>query len=159
MPQTTFYVKRRRGTIDAVLTVQRVEDDGTLIKVFDKLPVRSGQYPFVHGGGEDWVQGKGPTPVGTWLLSTQREALQFQPVGTPFYCLSSNPGERIMHGPNGAVREDAGLHLDNRFPGTIGCTAFVVDTTAQETEAYKVFTYLDELHAAGIPCVRYKVFF
>ena len=142
-----LFIDRTPGSLQGVMTLQRVGKDGKVVKVFDKMPFNSGQFPFLDGGADDWVQGKGATPFGTCWLSTKRETLtSAEPKGTFFYVLSTVKGERILRGPNGKTRENAGVHLENKSPGTLGCTAVLHDTPERECTAYAFDAYLNKLH-------------
>lgn len=156
--QYTLYVKRTKGSIYGVVTLQRVID-GQATKLFDKLPMASGQLGYLAGGKQDWVPSKSPTPIGEFWLSTKKEPLTLEPVGTPFYCISTNKGDNRLFGPDGVVRTAAGLHLENRTPGTIGCVALLHDTNQREQMAYLLFKELDRLYKAGIKHIKVKVFF
>lgn len=151
--QYTLYIDRKKGNINGVLTLQRVVN-GKVYKLFERLPFASGQYPYTDGGADDWVISKGPIPFGTHWISTKRESLQMEPVGTPFYVISSNPGERVINGPNGKRRSDIGLHLENRFPGSAGCLALLDNTAERKRLAWLLFDELDRLHEAGIKYIR-----
>lgn len=157
--QYTLYIKRTRGSLYGVVTLQRVVN-GQVTKLFDKLPMASGQVGYLAGGRQDWAKSKSPTPIGEYWLSTKKEPLLMEPFGTPFYCLSDVQGRRTITSPDKAViREHIGLHLENRFPGTIGCTALLHDTNQRDQLANLLFKELDRLHAAGIKHIRTKVFF
>jgi len=155
--QFVLYVDRKPGSVYGALTLQRVID-GKPAKLFERLPFASGQYPYTDGGDEDWVTGKGPIPFTSpgenYWLSTRKEPLQMEPVGTPFYCFSSKKGERVIYGPNGKQRADAGLHLENRFPGSAGCVVLMHDTPERERLAWLLFAELDRLHKAGINHIK-----
>lgn len=155
MTTHTFWLDRTPGTISAVLTLQRAVGN-TVTKVFDKLPVATGQYPFTDGGPDDWVRGKGSTPFGYYWLSTKREALKMEPVGTPFYVISTNKGERTIIGPDGKTRSDIGLHLENRFPGSAGCVVLLANTAERAKRARALFDYLDKIHE-NEPYIRFTV--
>lgn len=143
----TLYIDRTAGDLYGVLTLQRVDKYGDVVKVFEKLPFASGQFPFLDGGAEDWVQGKGPTPFGEFWMSTKKEPLtSAEPKGTPFYVFSTEKGGRTIKGPNGEHRDSAGLHLDGGPVGTVGCTGLRYDTPYKECSAWALFAYLDRLH-------------
>lgn len=157
--QYTLYIRRVKGSIYGVVTLQRVID-GQATKLFDKLPMASGQFGYLAGGRQDWVKEKSPTPIGVYWLSTKKEPLGMEPYGTPFYCISDTQGARTIFSPDRKViREAIGLHLENRFPGTVGCTALLHDTNTREQQAYLLFKELDRLYAAGITHIKVKVFF
>jgi len=151
----TIYVDRDLGKKSAVLTLQYAGPNGNK-KVFEKLPVATGQFPFLDGGADDWVQGKGGTPFGSHWMSTKKEPLQMTPVGTPFYPIGSEKGGRVIVGPNGQRRENIGLHLENASPGTAGCTALLHDTPERECLAWALFAYLDRLNRYE-PFIRFIV--
>lgn len=150
----TAYFDRMPGNIHGVLTLQYVTSLGFIKKVFDKLAVSSGQRGYEDG---NWTQGKSPTPYGAYWLSTKYEPLQFEPKGSPFHVLSSVPGSRIIKGPDGKQRENAGVHLENKYEGTIGCTALLNDTVERACLADAFFAYLDALNEAGVKHIRYVV--
>lgn len=156
--QYTLYIKRSRGSLYGVVTLQRAID-GVAHKLFERLPMASGQFGYLDGGAQDWCIAKSPTPIGTHWLSLKREPLHMEPFGSPFYCLSTNKGQRTIHGPNGAMRDACGVHLENRHPGTIGCTALLHDTPERERQALALFSEFDRLYAAGFTHIRAKVFF
>lgn len=157
--QYTLYIKRTRGTIYGVVTLQRVVN-GQVAKLFDRLPMASGQVGYLAGGSQDWVKSKSPTPIGEYWLSTKREALNMEPKGTRCYIISDKQGGRTITSPDGKVIRDLiMLHLENRNPGTIGCTAMLHDTNQREQLVNLLFNELDRLYAAGIKFIRVKVFF
>ena len=156
---TTYaiYMKRTKGSIYGVLTFQRVVD-GVKDVLFERLPIASGQYGYLNGGDQDWITAKSPTPIGKHWLSTKREALQMEPKGTPFYVLSSIPGERTIKGPRG-VRRDCGAHFENHNPGSVGCPVLLHDTEKREQDTWAFFEALDALYKQGIKFVEFNVFF
>lgn len=149
MPHT-LWIDRHPNGIDCKVTLQEVTADNKVIKHFDKLPARSGQYGYTDWTKDDikgnWTQGKSPTPIGVHWMSTKREPLYISPVGTPFYIFSTYQGSRKILGPDGRIRENAGLHLENNIPGTVGCTALLHDTMERKDRAWALFSYLDKLH-------------
>ncbi len=156
--QYKLFIKRTKGSVYGVMTLQRVID-GQVTKIFDKLPIASGQYPYVNGGAGDWVKGKGPTPIGKHWLSTKRDALIMEPKGTPFYVIGTKPGERVIYGSGGKSRSDCGVHLENRHPGSAGCPVLLHDTPKRSKTAWLFFEELDRLHAAGVDYIPLEVFF
>lgn len=155
--QYTLYIDRKLGDINGVMTLQRVIN-GQAIKIFEKLPFASGQYPYTDGGAEDWVTGKGPIPMNkpgeNYWLSTKREPLQMEPVGTPFYVISSKQGERVIYGPGGKKRENVGVHLENSKPGSAACTALLHDNEGRKRKAWAFFAELDRLNKAGVQYIK-----
>ena len=152
-----IYFDRTEGQLHGVLTLQYVNPFGEAVKVFERLPVASGQYGFLNGGLQDWVVGRGATPFGRHWMSTKKEPLtSAEPYGTPFYIISTDKGSRIIKGPNGATREHIGLHLENRIPGTRGCPALLNDTPVRKCTALALFAYLDALHEFE-PYIRFVV--
>lgn len=153
----TIYFDRTEGRLHGVLTLQYVNPFGEAIKVFERLPVASGQYGFLAGGSQDWVRGKGATPFGRHWMSTKKEPLvSAQPFGTPFYPIGTDKGSRIIKGPNGQIREHIGLHLENHIPGSAGCPVLLNDTPVRECMANALFAYLDTLHKYE-PFIRFVV--
>lgn len=140
-----FYFDRDEGKLLGRLTLQYVSN-GQVTKLFDKLAVSSGQFPFLDGGAEDWVTGKGATPFGEHWLSTKQEKLTMEPVGTPFYPIGTKKGSRIIEGPNQKYRTNVGLHEENDSPGTAGCCALLTDNVMRRCLTSALFTYLDRLH-------------
>lgn len=154
----TLYIQRIRGQKNGVLTLQYAED-GLAYKAFDKLKIATGQTGYNDGGPDDWVTSKGGTPEGDWFLRLKKQPLQMEPKGTPFYVMESNPGTGVLIGPEGKRRTAVGLHLENQYPGTAGCTALLWDTPQRKKLAYMLFDYLDWLSAdlKHIPVrVRFK---
>jgi hypothetical protein len=151
----TIFVDRDLGKKAAVLTLQYASPNGNK-KVFERLPVATGQFPFLDGGADDWVQGKGGTPYGSFWMTTKKEPLQMEPKGSPFYVISSEKGSRIIKGPNGKQRSDIGLHKENQYPGSAGCTVLLHDTPERECLVNALFAYLDTLHPYE-PYIRFIV--
>lgn len=137
-----MFFDRSDSTIKGVLTLQRVVN-GKVIKVFDKLPVASGQ----RGSTEtDWENRKSPTPYGVHWLRTKAVPLQMSPRGTPFFPIGSTQTNiGVIRGPQGQLRVNCGLHLENEFPGTWGCTALEHYTEEQSRNAWALFHYLESL--------------
>jgi hypothetical protein len=151
-----IYFDRDPGKLIGRLTLQRVTANGEVVQLFKHLPVASGQFPFLDGGAEDWVTGKGATPFGEHWMSTKKESLTLEPVGTPFYPIGTKKGARVIEGPNGKHRVNVGLHLENDKPGTSGCCALLTNTPERECLAWALFTYLDHLHKYE-PHIRFIV--
>ncbi|MEN6621510.1 MAG: hypothetical protein ABFD50_08185 [Smithella sp.] len=154
--QYTLYVDRQLGNINGFLTLQRVVN-GQITKLFEKLPIRSGQNGFVNSKDQDFIRSKGSIPFGDHYLSTKKESLWMEPKGTPFYVVSSKPGERVIYGPSGKTRHDIGLHMENQFPGSAGCVVLLHETSEQKRMVKLLFDELDQLNEAGIKFIKVKV--
>ncbi|MEM0951941.1 MAG: hypothetical protein AAGI66_07345 [Cyanobacteria bacterium P01_H01_bin.74] len=152
----TIYFDRNIGQLYGVLTLQRV-NAGIPHKVFKRLPVTSGQLGYLGGGDEDWIRNKGATPFGNLYIKTKPEPLYMEPYGTPFFIITNKPGTRIIEGPDGKRRENIGLHLENKIPGTLGCTALLNNTVERECDAYALFAYLECLFRNNIYYIPYRV--
>lgn len=150
-----IYFDRVEGSIYGRLTLQRVQN-GNVIKLFERLPVTSGQSGYTFRK-YDWVTGKGATPFGRHWLSTRKEALLMTPTGTPFYVISTVKGKRTIDGPDGKFRTDGGLHLENKLPGTAGCTALECNTPERLIKSYELFDTIDGFRRDGILYVPYIV--
>lgn len=150
----SIYFDRTPGKLYGVLTLQYAGSKG-VIKVFDKIPVASGQNGFLHPDN-DWANGKGATPFGKHWMSTKKVPLQMEPKGTPFYMISTEKGGSVIHGPGNAQRTACGLHLENGHPGSIGCTVLLHSTPEQECTAWALFAYLDKLNKYE-PYIRFEV--
>jgi hypothetical protein len=154
----SLWFDRKLGDIRGALTLQKEVKNGKAVKIFERLPAASGQRGYSDGGLEDWIQGKGPTPMGVHWLSTKREKLfSAEPYGTPFYPISTEQGSRIIVGPGGVQRDSCGLHYENSSPGTAGCTALLINTQNRKTKAKALFDYLDKLCIQGIKYIPYHV--
>lgn len=148
MHHRLFY-DRREGSIEGLLTLNRIEDDGTITPVFKQLKARSGQWWYRN---TSWRRGKSPCPYGDHLISTRPEPLQMEPVGTRFFpiCTSPSAPRRIQHPTNPALyRMHIGLHRENKYPGSLGCPVIVDDEVAEQ-----LFDYLESLPE---PFVRFTV--
>jgi hypothetical protein len=156
MSEYVLYVKRTKGALYGVATLKDPNGDD----IVTRLPIASGQLGYLSGGQNDWVKGKSPTPIGDWFLSTKRVPLQMEPVGTAFYSIGDSPGSTTITSPDGrVVREDIGLHLENRYPGTIGCVALLHDTPERVVGSSRLFRALDDIYKKGITSIRVRVFF
>lgn len=156
MNEYTLYVKRTKGALYGTVTLKDPKGEDIVTRV----PMASGQLGYLSGGQDDWVKGKGPTPIGDWFLSTKRWPLQMEPVGTAFYAIGDEPGSSTIESPDGKIiRENIGLHLENRYPGTIGCVALMHDTAERASKANVLFQALDKIHEMGITTIRVRVFF
>jgi hypothetical protein len=152
-----IYCDRDIGKLYGRLTLQKVVGKKAT-KIFERLPISSGQYGYLGGGNQDWVIGKGAIPMGTHWISTKRERLvSAEPYGTPFYVISTEKGKRWLKGPNGIWRLDCGLHLNNRIPGSAGCIVLECDTSSRMAKALAFFDFLDSLYAMGIEYIQVKV--
>jgi hypothetical protein len=147
----TLFIDRTVGTIACVVTLQHAEG-GIVIPDFKRLPAASGQSGYTYGGNGDWIRGKGPTPFGTHWMSTKKEKMVESPVGTPFYLFSTVKGSRLLLRGNGDYRENCGLHFDNLWLGSIGCTAL-----RRTIEAQLLFDKLDMLYIQGIEYIKVVV--
>ena len=137
-----LYLDRTSDTTQGVLTLQRVASD-KVIKVFERLPVASGQNGY---DDPNWENRKSPTPFGSYWLRTKSVPLQMTPRGTPFFPIGSDRKNiRVIKGPGGKIRTEVGLHLENEFPGTWGCTALLHDTEQRAREAWALMHYLESL--------------
>lgn len=146
MGHHVLFIDRKLGDIHGVMTLQYVGADGEARPMFKQMPITSGQKGWTDGGAEDWARGLGPTPMGTHWLCTRKEKLTgAEPVGTPFYLLSTNQRSRRIQGPDGSYRENAGIHLENDKPGTAGCTAIIRDEPHLDAWAWAFFDYLDRI--------------
>lgn len=134
-----MFFDRKEGEMYGVLTLQK---DGK--KLFERLPVASGQRGFLTKA-QDWVNGKGATPYGKHWMTTRKVPLLMEPKGTPFYMIGTEKGGSTIFGPNGQSRTAIGLHLENKHPGSIGCTVLLHDRTEDECMAWALFAYLDRL--------------
>lgn len=134
MPKHRLFFDRDNKTINGLLTLLRIEDDGDIIPVFKRLRARSGQRGHTHSS---WTRGKSPIPYGNHKLKTTPVKLNFEPYGTPFFPIGSDKGNIrvIKNGSN--ERWDIGLHFENRFPGSAGCPVVV-----NKKEGGKLFHYL-----------------
>jgi hypothetical protein len=140
-PQHAIYFDRDKNRIDGVLTLQIIVNKRA-VKVFDKLPARSGQVGFTE---QDWVDGKSPTPFGAMFMKTKSVPLQMEPRNTPFFelCTDTRRPGVITNGRDDRVA--CGLHFENDYPGTAGCVALVIDTRQQLAEAWALFHYVESL--------------
>lgn len=147
----TLYIDRNIGKKEGLLTLSNGNQH-----VFKQLPFATGQSGFLDGGADDWVTGKGGTPYGVHWMSTKKEPLQMEPVGTPFYVMSTKKGSRVIEGADGKSRSNIGLHLENRFPGSAGCVVLLHRTKEEKLLTVALFAYLDALYAYE-PYIEAKV--
>lgn len=144
MHHRLFY-DRREGSIEGLITLNKIEDDGTIIPIFKHVRARSGQWWHRN---TSWQRGKSPCPYGDYLISTQPEPLQMEPVGTRFFPICSHPSQpRKMQHPTdpSLYRMNVGLHRENKYPGSLGCPVIVNDALAE-----KLFDYLEALPEAYV---------
>lgn len=153
MPHT-LYFDRKRNAIDGVLTLRKsvrrylVANNCTtghtdsVETIFEQLPARSGQRGFTE---TDWVVSKSPIPFGRHWLTCAPVPLWMEPVGTPFFMISSKKGTGIINGPDGKKRTAVGLHLENNLPGSAGCVVLLWDTEERKKAAFALFDYLKKL--------------
>lgn len=148
----SLYFDRSVNSINGVLTLHRVEN-GKAFPVFSKLPARSGQAGYT---GTDWVPAKSPIPFGVHYLTCAPVPLWMEPVGTPFFMISTVKGTGIIKGPNGKTRTAVGLHLENRWPGSAGCVVLVQDTPARLKTVMELFDYIKKLRTTE-PFITFHV--
>lgn len=144
MHHRIFY-DRNNGSIEGLLTINRVEDDGIVTPIFKRIKARSGQW---WHKATSWKRGKSPCPYGEHFISTQPERLLMEPVGTRFFPMCSDPKNKrlIQHPTDGRLqRWDIGLHRENRYPGSAGCIVIVDDAMAE-----KMFDYIETIPEAYV---------
>lgn len=150
---------RGHNKADGYLTIQ--DDKGVPITyqgvTFKRIPVTSGQAGFYS---TDWVSGKSPTPRGKWRLWTFCYQRGQNPTGTDkigqFYPISSGENSQFIYSLDGKhLRDAVGLHPDNKWKGTIGCTAVREDLYNEYFVPLAAF--LDYLHSIGIKWIPYNV--
>lgn len=151
-----LYYDRTCGQMGGALTLGRVEGN-QLVKIFERLPVRSGQPGYLDGGKDDWVRGKGATPFGRHWLKCTPVALQFSPKHTPFHLIATRQGyEYIQAKGSSQFRHMIGLHLENDYPGSAGCPVLLHDTPERECLSWALLKYLERL-AKYEPYVQFTV--
>ena len=151
-----LFFKRNPKSISGWVTLKKFDEDGNETILFERLLTRSGVTGFSN---TNWVSGKSPTPIGKHWLRTRPDKLNFEPYGTPFFPISTDPkNTTLIIGPNGEKRVNIGMHYDNRFPGSKGCPAVARETKAQKEIAEKMFAYIEGL-AETEPFIPFEVFF
>jgi len=151
-----IYYDRTRGQMDGVLTLQSVEN-GKAVKIFERLPVRSGQPGYLNGGEDDWVRGNGATPYGRHWLNCNPTKMVLMPKNTPFYSISSQKGTKTIFSPGlSKKRFDIGLHLENQFKGSAGCCVLIVDTPEQRKQADELLAFIVRLRQ-NEPFIEFEV--
>jgi len=141
----TAYYKRFKGTVDGLFTIQSHNPATRQTQaLFSRHPARSGQPGYAD---TEWIQGKSPIPVGRFHLWLHPVPLQFSPVGTPFFPISSSLENRkfLRDSLSPKQREDVGLHLENEFTGTLCCIALLHDTRVQKAYTHAIFEFLKTL--------------
>lgn len=143
------YFDRNPQNVEGFFTL--VEIEGLEVKpLFQRLPARSGQAGYTK---TDWVRGKSPIPYGKhllWLspLDTGKFA-DYNGIGE-FYPISNREGSKRMiwtEKPSSSflgVRQDIGLHPENKYPGSAGCIVLLVDTPERKQRVTDLFNYLRE---------------
>lgn len=156
------YFDREPTTIDGLFSLQAIQIDGQTLQVegvrplFQKLPARSGQRGYTH---IDWAAAKSPIPYSNswppaldyrlWLEPRNPEMFPSKPNGIGrFWPISNTPGDMALtKNPLGAgMRRDLGLHPDNAFPGSAGCTVLRHDNGVMRANVEALFQKLWEIH-------------
>lgn len=142
----TAYYDRQKGTVDGFFTLQEVDDHGNIVKLFNKLPARSGQKGYTE---TDWVRGKSPIPYGTHELHlnsiNKREWAGHSGIGW-FFPIASPGFQRKIEDPvTKLFRLDIGLHPENDFVGSAGCIVLLANTGPRKNEVLRLFEFLDRL--------------
>lgn len=149
----TIYLHRLPGTIDAVLTVQEYDPahpDIEPLKLFDRLPFRTGQYRLRNTDG--WVQSSS-IPKGDWWLWPRKEQQpkQYGPKGSgigAFFPISSGKdNHRLIINPakpHDRPRGDVGMHWENDFVGSLGCPVGLWNTKPRYAELAELFDWVRE---------------
>lgn len=147
----TAYFYRMPNTIDAVFTIQKYDPDHPdkqPVKIFDRLPARSGQYSHRN---TSWVRGKSPIPKGDFYLWTKpvqpgaydvhgRAIGQFHPIS------SSPTNHRLIKHPTDPTLErwDVGAHPENDYPGSAGCTVLLHNTEERYKTMVSMLQWLEK---------------
>lgn len=135
--------------------------DASGVKVFNRLPVRSGQAGFTH---TSWTSGKSPIPFSKELSAPLRILLNHpnqegQWPATPggigeFWLITNVPGTDLIRGKEaGHVRQAIGCHPENAYRGSAGCIVFLHDTQTQKDELLRLTKWSKQLigHYGYIP--------
>jgi hypothetical protein len=69
-----------------------------------------------------------------------------EPKGTPFFPISSGDNRNLIMQPGGpGLRENVGLHKENKFDGSVGCIVLLWDTASRSRQVDKLFAFLNNL--------------
>ncbi len=133
-----LFFDRDINSIEGLLTLLRIEDDGEVVPVFKRVPARSGQWGHTK---TSWKRGKSPIPFGNHWMSTTAGKLYMAPYGTRFYRIGSEPNNLdVIKDKRGNQRTLIGLHKENQYNGSAGCIVVVSMAMAD-----KMFDYIDSI--------------
>jgi hypothetical protein len=143
--QFDAYFDRSTSGIEGAFTLQQVLN-GKAIKLFEKLPARSGQRGWTK---TDWTTEKSPIPFGHYRLWTKSlkpgKKANFDGIGE-FFQISNGDQRGIIQGPNKEQRRvGVGLHRENNKPGSAGCIVLLDNTPALDDEVTRLFKFLRSL--------------
>lgn len=140
----TAYFDRKDDSIYGVFTLQYYDPVARKVtKVFERLPASSGQTRWLR---TNWTTGKSPTPYGAHWMATSPVPLLMTPRGTDFFPIGTTQANiGVIQGPKGQRRTEVGLHMENEYPGTAGCTALLVNSPERRKKVLELFDYLKHL--------------
>lgn len=144
----TAYYDRKDHTDNSGLFTVRHTSGGRVMKSFERLPARSGQWGFK----DSWTRAKSPIPYSSEVrgeykiwLNGQSQWLEWAFGGGigEFWRISTE-GDRtsIVGKKAGQYRSAIGVHPENQFPGSAGCIVLVNDTPEQKGEIIRLRQYL-----------------
>lgn len=150
------YFDRNHTTIEGLFTLQQIEG-GKVVKLFERLPARSGQAGFTN---TNWERSKSPIPFG-------EHALWLKPMNVGQWAGRTGIGEFfhigtvsdplvITDGRADHIRRAVGLHPENSLPGSSGCIVLLADTPGRRAEVTWLFKFLAEL-GKTTPCISLRV--
>lgn len=158
------FFDRKPEDIYGWLTVQAVIK-GKVVKLFDRLPVRSGQKGHTP---TSWTVGKSPIPYSPkgspfrlWVDYSLKPRIM--PVGEEtigeFFNISSGDDRGVIVNPaNSSQRRTAvGLHPENKWDGTAGCIAVEWDDRGHYAEWIKLSAFLRDLGRSGVKWIPLEV--
>lgn len=142
------YFDRKLDSINGLFTIQA---EHTGIKLFTRLPARSGQEGYSI---TSWVRGKSPIPYSNDLGNTELKIhlkcpkqLQHWPSGGEvgeFWPISNSEQDTstIQGISRDFIRKDIGLHPENQYKGSAGCIVLLWDTPERKASLIKLHNFL-----------------
>ena len=126
----TIFVDRDKASVDGFMSVLDLKGN----KIFDRLPIRSGQAGYTK---TSWESGKSPIPYSSELPKPLRVSLQSRPfqegeiptagkIGEfwPVYNVEGNT-TLIQGSGKSQKRLSIGIHPENAYKGSAGCVVIL----------------------------------
>jgi len=156
---TAYYDRKKINDINGFFTLQIVNSKNfNIIKRFEKLPARSGQYGFT----DSWTRGNSPIPYSKecvedlyiwldWQLQSNEWSGK-KGIGE-FWFVGTGEDRFKIIGKNGKSRRNIGVHPENSFVGSLGCIVLLNETEKQKQKILKMREHLKKIRENKIKLI------